>query len=522
MIKTAEELATEQRSVSIAEFFERNRHLLGFDNKKKALLTVVKEAVDNSLDAAEEAGILPEIHVSIVHMHDDRYRVTIQDNGPGIVNAQIPKVFAKMLYGSKFHSFKQQRGQQGIGISAACLYAQLTTGRPAKITSRVKGKKARYFELRLDTKTNEPQILVEKEISWKEKHGIKIELDIEAQYHGGHQSVDEYIAQTAIVNPHATFVYTNPKAEQLILARVSKDLPTQPTEIKPHPYGVEIGILQKMLKNTEHTTVQQFLMNAFCRVGAGTAKEILGNARIIPKTKPSAMNAKDIDKLMEGIKKTKIISPPTDCIVPIGGELLEKGLRKEITAEFYCSTTRTPEIYRGIPFIVEVALAYGGNQKGDKPITVYRFANKVPLLYQMRGGAAYKAITETGWKSYGLNQSHNSLPVGPLTIAVHLASVWPPFMSEAKEAIAHYPEIVKEMKLAIHECGRKLGRYINKKKKAKAEQERVSIFEAYIPEAAEVLSELTGESKVAIQELMNEMLAKNKEFIVKNKGIKNA
>ncbi|MBD3319239.1 DNA topoisomerase VI subunit B [Candidatus Woesearchaeota archaeon] len=515
----ADELAKQQRAVSIAEFFERNRHLLGFDNKKKALLTVVKEAVDNSLDACEEAKILPQITVELIHMGEDRYRVIIEDNGPGIVQEHIGRVFAKLLYGSKFHSQRQQRGQQGIGISAACLYAQLTTGRPAKITSKVEGKKARYCELRLDTKTNEPQLLAEREVDWDCEHGVRIELDLEAQYQGGSQSVDAYIKQTAIVNPHATIIYTNPKAEQLILTRVTQELPPQAKEIKPHPHGIEIGVMQKMLENTEHTTMQQFLMNDFCRVGAGTAKEILSNALIQVKAQPKSLRAQDIEQLMKGIAKTKIIAPPTDCIVPIGEELLEAGLQKEVTAEFYCSKTRTPEIYHGIPFVVEVALAYGGTQRGDNAVNVLRFANKVPLLYQMRSGAVYKSIVETGWRTYGLNQSTNQLPVGPLTIAVHLASVWPPFTSEAKEALANYPQIIKEIKLALQECGRKLGRYVNKKKKARAEQERVSVFEAYTPVCAELLSEITGESKVRIEQHMTQMLVKNKEFIMKNKGI---
>jgi DNA topoisomerase VI subunit B len=515
----ADQMASKQRAVSIAEFFERNRHLLGFDNKAKALLTVVKEGVDNSLDACEEADILPEIAVEIIHMNEDRYRVILEDNGPGIVREQIPKVFAKLLYGSKFHSFKQQRGQQGIGISAACLYSQLTTGRAVRITSKVKGRKARYCELRINTKTNEPQLLAEKEVFWEAEHGVKVEMDLESQYKGGKQSVDAYIKQTAIVNPHATFIYTNPKAEQLILARVTDQMPAKPKEIKPHPYGVERGILLKMLEHTEFKTVQQFLMKEFSRVGAGTAKEILSHARIIPKTKPSELGTEHMDRLMEAIKKTKIVSPPTDCLVPIGAELLERGLRKELSAEFYCSATRKPQIYRGIPFVVEVAMAYGGTQKGDSAIEMFRFANRVPLLYGARGGAIYKGVVGVNWRVYGLGQSTGNMPVGPVTVAVHLASVWPPFTSEAKEALADYDEITKEIQLAIQECGRQLGKYVNKKKKAKAEQERISIFEGYIPEAAAILAELTGESSVGIKELMNDMLEKNKDALIKNKGI---
>ena len=425
----AHELAKKQREVSVAEFFERNRHLLGFDNKRKALLTVVKEAVDNALDACEEARILPEIYVEIVDMGNDKFRCIIEDNGPGIVKKQIPNIFAKLLYGSKFHSMKQARGQQGIGISAAVLYAQLTTGRPAKILSKIGPKyPAHLYELRIDTSTNNPDIVRDDEQDWsKKEHGVRIELDIEASYQKGDQSVDSYLKQTAIVNPHATFIYTNPKAEQVVYARASEHLPREPVAIKPHPYGVEFGIMLKMLKQTEKRTLQAFLTEEFSRVGPGTAKEICEHAGLATNMKPVELEVAHVEKLMEGIKQTKIISPPTDCIVPIGEELLLKGLRKEIAAEFYTSITRSPEVYRGIPFVVEVAVAYGGNQPGDETVRVLRFANRVPLLYQLSACAGTKSIIQTDWKRYGMSQPGGALPVGPMTVAVHLASVWPPF-----------------------------------------------------------------------------------------------
>ena len=515
----AHELAKKQKEVSVAEFFERNRHLLGFDNKRKALLTVVKEAVDNSLDACEEARIMPEIGVEIVEMGPDRFRVIVEDNGPGIVKKQIPNIFAKLLYGSKFHTMKQARGQQGIGISAAVLYSQLTTGRPTKIKSKISPKDpAHIYELRIDTTTNSPEIVKEEETVWNKDHGVRIEMDIEASYQKGEQGVDAYIKQTAIVNPHATFVYTNPKAEQAIYPRAAEHLPKEPLAIKPHPYGIELGIMLKLLKQTEKRTLQAFLTEEFSRVGPGTAKEICENASLDTRMKPETLEHPHVEKLMEGIKKTKIIAPSTDCIVPIGEELLEKGLRKEVPAEFYCSVTRPPEVYRGIPFVVEVALAYGGNQPADEPVHVLRFANRVPLLYQMGSCAATKAIIGTDWRRYGLGQSTGALPSGPLTLVVHLASVWPPFTSEAKEAIAHYPEIIKEMKLALQELGRQLGSYVNKKRRVADQQERVNIFENYIPEVAGALADITGEKKEVIVAAMRKMLAKNKEFILRNQA----
>jgi DNA topoisomerase-6 subunit B len=302
----------------------------------------------------------------------------------------------------------------------------------------------------------------------------------------------------------------------MIFARASDKLPKEPTEIKPHPYGVELGIMLKMVRATESRTLQSFLMNEFSRVGSQTAKEICANSGLTPDMKPREIELAHVEKLMDGIKKTKIISPPTDCIVPIGEELLEKGMRKEVAAEFYTAVTRSPEIYRGIPFVVEVALAYGGQQPADQAVRVLRFANRVPLLYQQSACSAFKSILQTNWKPYGMQQSGTNAPVGPLTIVVHMASVWPPFTSEAKEAIAHYPEIIKEMKLALQEAGRRLGAYVNKKRRVGMERERVNIFERYIPEVADSLAVLSGENRKLIEGELNKMLAKNKEFIQAN------
>ncbi len=227
----AHELAKAQREIGVAEFFAKNRHLLGFDNKQKALLTTIKEAVDNALDACEEANVLPEISIEIIDFGNDKFKVIVEDNGPGIVKKQIPNIFARLLYGSKFHKLAQTRGQQGIGISAAVMYGQLTTGKPAKILSKIhKNRPAIYMELRLDTKTNKPKIAHEEEKDWPEKEsGTRIEIDLEASYKKGVQSVDQYVKQTAIINPHTTIIYTNPKAEQYIFPRA--------TEVKPKKSG---------------------------------------------------------------------------------------------------------------------------------------------------------------------------------------------------------------------------------------------------------------------------------------------
>ncbi|MBI2101635.1 DNA topoisomerase VI subunit B [Candidatus Woesearchaeota archaeon] len=505
----AYELAKRQKEISVAEFFTKNRHLLGFDNKRKALLMAVKEAVDNSLDACEEARILPEISVEIIEIGEFKYKVIVEDNGPGIVKKQIPNIFAKLLYGSKFHTLKQARGQQGIGISAAVLYAQLTTGRHAKITSRVSKKEpAHYYELGIDTQQNKPTIAKEETVEWAKEHGTRVEIDLEADYMKGSQSVDEYLKQTAVINPHVTIIYQPPKGEQVIFARGTDNLPSQPQEIKPHPYGIELGMLIDKLRWTESRTLQSFLTSEFSRVGPGTAKEICQHAAVLPNTKPGEVSRDMAEKLIQGIQKTKIIAPPTDCLSPIGEELLQKGLRKEIKAEFYCSTSRPPSVYRGNPFIIEAGIAYGGEIPKEEKANILRFANRVPLLYQEGACSMTKSIMENNWKAYGLQQSGDSIPFGPVVIVVHMSSVWVPFTSESKEAIAHYAEIIKEIKLALQECGRQLGTYVRKKTRISQQIERANMFEKYIPEVAESLSVLSSEKKEKILQALQKMLVK--------------
>jgi DNA topoisomerase VI subunit B len=507
----AEQLAQKQKEISVAEFFEKNRHLLGFDSPKKSLMTAVKEAVDNALDACEEAEVLPEISLEIIDMGESRFRMIIEDNGPGIVKKQIPKIFAKLLYGSKFHALRATRGQQGIGISAAALYGQLTTGRPIKITSKISpNHPAHYYELHINTLTNQPEIIKEKEKEWKNKdHGTRIELDMEGAYQKGQQSIDEYIKQTAIINPHATIIYTNPKAEQFIFARGTEQIITVPKEIKPHPYGIEVGVMIRMLKGTGAKTLQQFLTTEFSRVSAKVAHEICDKAIVANNSKPTSLDRTFADKLVRAIRETKIIAPPTDCVQPMGPELLEKGIKKEVQAEFYAAVSRPASVYRGNPFVIEVAMAYGGELQKEGTARVLRFANKVPLMYQQSAGSINKSIIDTNWRGYGLSQSSNSLPQGPLVILVHMASVWVPFTSESKEAIAHYPEILKEMKLALQDCGRKLGVYVRKKKRVGEELKKRSYMEKYIPYVADALKELLelkDDEKKKIEEDLAEVL----------------
>jgi DNA topoisomerase-6 subunit B len=609
---TAESMAAKQRDISVSEFFAKNRHLLGFDNPRKALLTTVKEAVDNSLDACEEAGIVPEIWVVVESTGNNRFKVSVQDNGPGIVKKQIPLIFGKLLYGSKFHRLRMSRGQQGIGISAAGMYGMLTTGKPVKIISKISPKKpAHYFELQIDTKRNQPEIingkgegidisagekghqeLLKQGIDWvghypavegkdpqEVKSGTRVTIELEGRFIRGRGSVDEYLEQTAIANPHVTLHYKDPEGNESSYNRSTTQLPPEPKEIKPHPYGVELGRLVTMLKDTHAGTMSAFLTESFSRVSSGVARKICEEAKITTRSNPKRIGRQEADSLYQAIQNTRISSPSTDCLVPIGEQLILKGLAHVVPGEFYCAATRPPAVYRGNPFLIEVGLAYGGvsqaqrvsletltemlaesdartlrqflmnsfdglgSEASDKILTeakmgtrqspgrlkkdeiaqlhaamknvnlsegqsmqVFRYANRVPLQFQPAACAITQSVIGNNWRSYGLSQSRGNLPQGPVTVMVHMASVWVPFTSESKEAIAGYPEIQKELRLALQAVGRKLGMYLNRRQRVKQEGERRSVFLRYLGEVADACGVIQEYSDKKREELYHKLL----------------
>lgn len=587
---TAETMATKQRDISVSEFFAKNRHLLGFDNPRKALLTTVKEAVDNSLDACEEAGLLPDITVVIEDLQPERpaaskssrYRITIVDNGPGIVRKQVENIFGRLLYGSKFHRLKMSRGQQGIGISAAGMYGLITTGRPMVIHTKPKAEQAaHHIELAMNTKTNRAEVTVDDEVDdfpprrLKElgkgtrapsflsasdyPTGTSVSIELEGRYQKGRGSVDEFLDLTAIANPHAKITFVPPTRESaaededvpllkagkgdqqanrkggargdsdddetapdprslpdpsltqpapagpmvtteqdgvILFPRAVNELPPETKEIQPHPKGIELGILLQMLKDYELEvkggTLYAFLQEKFCRVSASTASGFCEAIGVSSRTKAGDIEPEKVEKLFQEFQEAKLAPPPTDCLAPIGVRQLLAGMLKGVRAEFYAASSREAAIYRGRPFQIEAAIAFGGDLPSEDSSRVIRFANRVPLLFQQSACSSFKAVTETSWKNYNLQQPRGSLPQGPLVIMIHMASVWVPFTSESKEAIADYDEIRKEMKLALMECGRKLGTYLRKRMKMRREAERRDVFERYIGEIAQALEAING------------------------------
>jgi len=446
------------------------------------------------------------------------------------------------------------RGQQGIGISAAGMYGQLTTGTSTQILSKTASSpKAHLIEVQIDTKKNAPAILKDEQVDWKPafyapaggkspaepltfNHGTSVTIEMEAAYIRGRLSVDEFVKQCAVVNPHLQLHYrirltkqaekdddvgqpakedsaptsadasAAPAAGQppeveapwITFERATKAMPHPPAEIKPHPHGVELGMLIQMLKNTPARTVRAALSQDFSRVSAATALGICERAGVEPKANPSRIAHKESESLYKAIGETKLMRPPTDCLSPIGEESILTGMKKEVAADFYTAVTRAPAVYRGNPFQIEVGIAYAKpgadapDVGSDEPVRVMRFANRVPLLYQSGACAVTKAITSVNWKAYGLSQPKGSPPLGPMVVMVHMASVWVPFTSESKDAIAHYQEIIREMVFALQECGRQLSVFLRRRMRQAELDRKRNYMVLYIPHLALGLKDILG------------------------------
>jgi len=487
---TAVDLAKKQKEISVAEFFERNKHILGFGNPTRALVTTIKEAVDNGLDACEEVSLLPEILVQISKGEDENECIiAIEDNGPGIVKEQIKHIFGRLLYGSRFHAIRQSRGQQGIGISAVVLYSQLTTGKHATVTSKSQEDfPAVIMELAIDTNKNRAEVLSKTLDHWDKPTGTRIEVPIQADYTRGRRYIYDYLRNTSIVNPHAKITFIEPDGNIHVFDRTSDVIPAKSEEIKPHPQGIELGTLIKIAKNSKARKLSSFLKTEFVSMGSRTTNLVCETAGLDQNMNPLKLSRDQILALHKAFQQVKIMAPPMNCLSPIGETLIRRSLKQEtqeISPEFIITSSRPPTAYAGNPFQVEVGLVYGGNLSKDDQIKIMRFANRVPLLYQQGGCVITQAISNIDWRRYGLEQrSGKGIPNGPAIILVHVASTQIPFTSESKEAIADISEIENEIKLALRACARNVERHIRKKDRRKKTRDKFVLITRILPEIA--------------------------------------
>ena len=507
----AHKLAKQQKEISVAEFFERNKHILGFGNPTRALLTSVKEGIDNGLDACEESGILPDLYVEIKNHEDGECRLIIEDNGPGIIKKQVPHIFGRLLYGSRFHAIRQSRGQQGIGISAVVLYSQLTTGKHAKITSKIQeDRPATVTELAIDTNKNRAEVISRNIVHWEKPSGTRLEVSIVADYKRGKRFVYDYLQSTSIVNPHAQITFKEPDGTEHLFERTSDVLPAKSIEIKPHPQGIELGTLIKIAKNTKSRKLSSFLKSEFSSMGDRTTNAVCEKAQLEKGLDPKKMSREQFLALHKAFKKVKIMAPSTDCLSPIGETLIKRSLKhetQEISPEFIYTASRPTSVFSGSPFQIEVGIVYGGSLPKDKSVRLLRFANRVPLLYQQGDCVSTAAISSIDWRRYGFDQSSGKgIPSGPAIFFTHMSSTLIPFTSESKEAIADIPEIESEIKLAFRECARKVQSHIHKEVKRVKTRAKFDLITKILPEIAKKSSDMLGKPVPSLDAVITKIM----------------
>ena len=585
--------------ISPSEFFYRNRDLAGFSNPTRSLYTAVREFVENGLDACDQKGILPDIHLIIKAVDPDKpdpkpYILTVKDNGPGISDKHIPLAFGTVLYGSKF-GLKQARGMFGLGATMAILYGQITTNKPVAVKSSTDGVTQEEYELLLDIQKNKPVILKHKtnEVS---KRGLSVSICLEGDYSKAGSKIRDYVYQTSLITPYATITFDDPKGEKFKYSRIIKTMPKPPTIIRPHPYGVDVetirrmtvensfqiprvddamiekvrkelglskqnlnfaGIMAKSKKKwssltrqvrvvvalmsflkmdfeklskiriddidvsnqkltywdfgkSESITIQldpesdyykqltntvlgdtlvTFLTKRFQRVGRTTAEKFAKFAGFKPEKRLGTMTNQELVKLSDSLQKfTDFMSPDPSCLAPLGEEPLEKGIQKFFEPDFAAVIQRSASAYSGFPFVVEMGVAYGGNIQ-TRGIKVYRFANRIPLLYDEGSDVVLKVVNDIDWKRYSVNQDP------PLVIVSHICSTRIPYKTVGKENVADRQEIEKELRLALQFILRKLSIYMKKKGKAEMAKKRANLYSKYVPLIAQFCTELAGKTK---------------------------
>ena len=487
-------METKFERISPSDFFYRNRDLAGFSSPSRALYMSVRELVENSLDACEEARILPTILVDLSLASEGAggvglYRLRVQDNGIGVDAGFIPLAFATVLYGSKY-GLRQSRGTFGLGGKMALLYGQITTNHPFKVVSSTGRRDIHEFSLMIDIVENKPNVFDHKRHrnsdGWR---GTAIEFELEADYSGSKAKIVEYLKETAMSNPHATLSFVDPRGRLYMYERVVTKPPKPPVETLPHPYGVDVETMGRMLGDTGSSTMRSFLTSSFQKMGPKTAKDILRNAEIANSQNPKELVHDQVTQLVRAMKRHKgFRSPDAGSLSPMGVDFVRAGLTREFNPEFVEVVQRRPSSYSGFPFVIEAGIAYGGNVPPDG-FHLYRFANKIPLLYDERSDVSWKVISNINWTNYKVQRN------APIAIATHVCSTKIPYKTVGKEAIADRPELERELTIAIREVARRLKGHLRRIERREASKKRLSIFVKYLPKIARFSARLAHQKQ---------------------------
>ncbi|MBU6996825.1 MAG: DNA topoisomerase VI subunit B [Theionarchaea archaeon] len=504
----ANDIFKDFRVQSVSEFFRKNAAMLGYTGKIRSLTTLIHEGVTNALDACEDARILPDIRVEIEELGSEHYRVAIEDNASGIPLNYIPEVFGRMLAGSKAHRNIQSRGQQGIGISGAVMYSQVTTGKPSVVITSTGDSHVVKCEVQIDVEHNIGRIVHKKKRKNDEKwRGTKLLVEAKkVLYNKSRYSPYNYLRMTSISNPHANITFVEPDGSKLLFERSITTVPTSPKEIKPHPQGISPHDMLLMARYTDKRTASSFLLNDFVRISKTRLGDIEKLISFSLGKNPSKLTWKEAEELVQAFSQVKFMAPPTEGLIPIGDENVRKGLETTINPEFVYATTRSAVTYKGgIPFIVEVGVAYGGNHNSTNGIDIIRYANSAPLIFDQGGCAITEAVNSIDWRRYGVKEEDKT----PLTLFINLVSTHIPYTSAGKQAIAMEEEIYSEIRNGIMDVGRSLKSFLRGKRRAHEKRKKRDTLRKYAPETARALSMLIKKKESSpVEEKLYAVIAK--------------
>jgi DNA topoisomerase-6 subunit B len=456
----------------------------------------VRELMENSLDATELQGILPEVYVRIVGEGNGEatepvtYSLTVSDNGPGVDPHHVPRAFGKVFYGSKY-VLRQSRGMFGLGGTMAILYGQITTNKPVKVTTSTDGKNKHVFEMLIDIAENKPIILKRDTVDGEGRTGTRVDIKLEGDFARASQKVVDYFRQTALVASYANLTLVDPEGRMTAFERATEAMPVAPKETLPHPHGIDVEAFKRLVKLTEEKTMASFMTTHFHRVGERIANKFLAFAGIDPKFRPDKLTNEQIVRIVDALQRyPEFLPPDASCLSPVGEQILQTGITKELQPEFSTVVARPPSSYSGYPFMVEVGLAYGGKVL-EPGLKLFRFANRIPLLYDESNDVSFRILNEEiDWRRYHVPDD------APLAVITHICSTRVPYKTVGKEYIADRPEIQKELRNAIREALRRLSVFLSKKGSMEAVQRKMNIYGKYLPLIAKFSTEMVGKRRL--------------------------
>ena len=500
---------------STAEYFAKNLQQVGFSSPTKAVLTTLKESVDNALDACEEHSILPEIKISIQKIskgsarNTDLIEISVEDNGPGLELEDLPKVFGEYLASSKFGKGRCSRGQQGIGISAATTWAQLTHAAGVKITSKTKRmKKAIQAQVDVDIRKNKGILKNKKIIDWKKNQGVQVTFRIDGRIQlNGDGGLITYLEGTSIVNPHLDLEYKLLDHPVKKIKRVSQEIPSVPPATLPHPHTMKLGEFISHAHLYGSINLKSFLKKGFSKITDMVIKNVIsqGLPSAFLNTRLSSLSEKNYKDIFRAIQNTEMPNPSTRSVLTIGEESLSKSIQRLGNIDFFSVITRKPRICDHKPVVVETAVArFISMQKTEEEkeassIQLLRFANRVPLQFDKSSCAITQSVESVNWRAYGLSQSKNSLPTGPYVFAVSVTSPFIKFKNASKETIDASEELVDEIRKTLMQAGQKLSRHIRREQKANELERKMLYIEKFVPILIKKLGDITSAPSARIK-----------------------